>query len=87
VETARGGHIVFQTDSIARASLGGHTFVVLPTTVTTFDSTGTAIRRLREHYVPALATALDGIFEVPDSAALGRWVVQRRFALVRIENQ
>jgi hypothetical protein len=85
VNAARGGHSVFQTDSTVRASFSGQTFAVLPTTVTTFDSNGAPIRRLRENYVLALATALDGTFEVPDSSAAGRWTVQRRFALIRIE--
>ena len=43
------------------------------------------MRRLRERYVLGLATALGGIFEVPDPARPGQWTVQQEFVLARIE--
>jgi hypothetical protein len=57
---------------------------VIPTTVTTFDSTGKAIRRLRERFSVALATATGGVFEVADSSIAGGWRSSRKFDLVAI---
>ena len=57
---------------------------VLPTTVTTFDSAGRIVRRLRERFSITLATATGGVFEIPDSTQAGGWRVQRRFELVAI---
>jgi hypothetical protein len=60
------------------------TIDVIPTTMTTYDSTGKAIRRLRERFSIALATATGGVFEVPDSTQPGGWRVNRTFDLVLI---
>jgi hypothetical protein len=57
---------------------------VLPTIVTTIDSAGRAVRRLRERFATGLATATGGVFEVPDSTQPGGWRVARRFELVAI---
>ena len=57
---------------------------VLPTIVTTMDSTGKVVRRLRERFSIELATATGGVFEVPDSASTGGWRTVRRFELVAI---
>ena len=57
---------------------------VIPTVVTTMDSTGKAVRRLRERFSVGLATATGGVFEVPDSTTAGRWRTTLQFELVRI---
>jgi hypothetical protein len=59
---------------------------VIPTTVTTFDSTGKAVRRLRERFSVALATATGGVFEVADSTVPGGWRTTQVFnlALIRL---
>jgi hypothetical protein len=61
--------------------IGGYTLRVLETVVLTIDSTGTVVRRLREHYAPALGTATWGAFEVPDGDG---WKVQQEFRLTAI---
>ena len=57
---------------------------VVLTTVTTMDSTGRAVRRLRELYAIGLATATSGEFEVADSTATDGWRLQQRFKLREI---
>jgi hypothetical protein len=57
---------------------------VVLTTVTTMDSTGRPVRRLRELYAIGLATATGGEFEVPDSTAAEGWRVEQRFKLREI---
>jgi hypothetical protein len=57
---------------------------VIPTTVTTFDSTGQIVRRLRERFSVALATATGGVFEVPDTTQSSGWRTIQRFELVAI---
>jgi hypothetical protein len=57
---------------------------VLPTEVVSRDSTGRVIRRLREHYALSLATAVSGVFEVPDSARTSGWREERAFTLTRV---
>jgi hypothetical protein len=85
VSTSTGGHAVYETGVIEKVTLSGQTFDALPTTVTTYNAEGAVVRRLRERYVLALATALGGIFEVPDPARPGQWNVQQQFVLARIE--
>jgi hypothetical protein len=85
IATSSGGQALYETTDFADAAVSGQSYQALPTTVTTFDANGRVLRRLRERYVLALATALDGVFEVPDSTAAGRWLTQREFALVRVE--
>ena len=60
------------------------TVEVIPTILTTFDSTGKAIRRLRERFSVALATATGGIFELADSSHAGGWRLNQKFDLVAI---
>ena len=57
---------------------------VIPTVVTTMDSTGKVVRRLRERFSVGLATATGGVFEVPDSTQASRWRPTLQFELVRI---
>jgi hypothetical protein len=57
---------------------------VVFTTVTTTDSLGRPVRRLRELYAIGLATATAGEFEVPDSTAADGWRVEQRFKLREI---
>lgn len=64
---------------------GGRVFDLLFTTVTTRDSTGRAIRRLREAFAPALLTAVEGTFEVPDSTQASGWRVLSEFRLTEID--
>jgi hypothetical protein len=73
-----------RTAGAAGAARDSAMIVVLPTTVTTFDSTGKAIRRLRERFSIGLATATGGVFEVADSTQPGGWRVSRKFDLVAI---
>jgi hypothetical protein len=64
--------------------LGVEPVLVLQTTVTTSDSAGGTIRRLRELYAPGLATATSGEFEVPDSTEEDGWRSEQRFKLREI---
>ncbi len=91
---ANGGLIAYQTaepvvervsvESIATGQIVLTDIEVIPTTVTTGDSTGKVVRRLRERFSVALATATGGVFEVPDSTQATGWHTVRSFALVRI---
>lgn len=58
---------------------------VVLTTVTTMDSLGRPVRRLRELYAISLVTATGGEFEVADSTAADGWKSQQRFRLNRID--
>ncbi len=64
--------------------IGGVAVTVIPTVVTTRDSTGRIIRRLRERFSLALLTATGGVFEAPDSASATGWRTQQAFELVAI---
>ena len=57
---------------------------VVLTTVTTSDSLGRPVRRLRELYAIGLATATGGDFEVPDSTESDGWRTDQRFNLREI---
>ena len=89
---ANGGRVRYETGdaaveriTIGQAATGAPTALdVLPTTVTTLDSTGKVVRRLRERFSIALATATGGVFEVPDSTQSNGWRVVRRFELMAI---
>jgi hypothetical protein len=74
----------YETGSATKEVIGGQVIDVLQTTVTTLDSLGRAVSRLRERFSVALATATGGVFEAPDMAAQGGWRVTRKFDLVRI---
>lgn len=60
---------------------------VIATSVTTTDSSGKVVRRLRERFSIALATATGGVFEVPDSTQAGGWRTVRAFDLVAIRRR
>ena len=77
----------FETGVWAVEQVSGIAIDVLPTTVTTRDSTGRVVRRLRERFAPALATATGGVFEVPDDAAPAGWRALRAFELVAIRRR
>ena len=88
VQSARGGSVTYSTGPATEwryvddaISIGT---VVVPTVVVTRDSTGRVIRRLRERYALSLATAVSGIFEVPDSTRADGWREERVFTLTRI---
>jgi hypothetical protein len=74
----------YETGACETERVGAHEIVVFPTVVTTMDSTGKIVRRLRERYAPSLGTATGGIFEVPDPSAPGGWKTQLEFRLVEI---
>jgi hypothetical protein len=91
---ANGGRARFETGDavverikVTPSSIAGEAptaIDVLPTVVTTMDSTGKIVRRLRERFSIALATATGGVFEVPDSTQSSGWRVVRQFELVAI---
>lgn len=84
VSQAAGGSTRYETDAPATDTIDGMAFNVIPTTVTTRDSVGRTVRRLRERFSVELLTATGGVFEVPDSTQPGGWREERRFALVGI---
>ena len=85
VPGANGATLLYETSGVELFRLDGMDVPVLATTVTTMDSSGTVVRRLRERYALSLATAVDGTFEVPSDTARGGWMIERAFTLVRIE--
>ena len=74
----------YQTGEAAEEAIGALRLQVIPTVITTVDSSGAEVRRLRERNAPALGTATWGVFEVPDSAAPGGWRVSRAFRLKEV---
>ena len=82
---ANGGTVRYETGDAGESVVSGRPFRFVHTTVTTHDASGRVVRRLRERYAIALATALDGVFEVPDSAAASGWREAQRFVLARVE--
>jgi hypothetical protein len=74
----------YETATAHADTVAGVVLNVVPTTVTTRDTTGRVLRRLRERYAVGLGTAVGGIFEVPDSSQAGGWRTEREFSLVRI---
>ena len=74
----------YETATAHADSVSGVVLSVVPTTVTTRDTTGRVLRRLRERFAVSLGTAIGGIFEVPDSSRAGGWRTEREFELVRI---
>jgi hypothetical protein len=74
----------YETATAHADTISGVVLSVVPTTVTTRDTTGRVLRRLRERYAVSLGTAVGGIFEVPDSSQATGWRVEREFELVRI---
>ena len=78
------GSARFETEAPTRETVAGRELVVLPTIVTTRDAAGQTVRRLRERYAPALATAVGGVFEIPDPTQPSGWRTQQEFSLVEI---
>jgi hypothetical protein len=74
----------YETGQLQTETVSGHTITVIPTTVTTMDSTGRVVSRLRERYSVALATATGGVFESPDTTAGTGWRPTRTFELTAI---
>jgi hypothetical protein len=79
-----GAVVRYDTGASARETISGRTVDVVHTTVTTSDSAGRPLRRLRERYAVSLATATGGVFETADSVRAGEWVRQRGFELREI---
>lgn len=77
----------YETGAAQTETVSGRAIAVIPTTVTTRDSTGKIVSRLRERFAVALATATGGVFESPDTAAAGGWKETRRFELVAIRQR
>ena len=84
VPRSAGGLVRYETGEMEKANVGASTFDVLPTTVTTIDGDGRAIRMLRERYALALTTAVNGEFETADTTREGGWRVTQEFRLVAI---
>lgn len=74
----------YETATTHADTISGVVLEVIPTVVTTRDSTGRVLRRLRERFAVGLGTAVGGVFEVPDSTQSSGWRVEREFELVRI---
>ena len=75
---------VYETAASHADTISGVVVSVIPTVVTTRDTTGRVLRRLRERFAVGLGTAIDGVFEVPDPQNAGGWRIEREFELVRI---
>ena len=73
----------FETGARGVERIGAYEVPVIPTVVTTRDSAGRIVRRLRERFSIGLATATGGTFEVPDSASSQGWRTERAFELIR----
>jgi hypothetical protein len=81
---ARGSRMRYANRAAQEQTISGFNLNVVQVVMVTDDSTGKEIRRLREFYAPALATATSGVFEVPDSTVPGGWRMTTSFKLVRI---
>jgi hypothetical protein len=78
------GTVRYETGGLERDTIGDMIIDVVPTTVTTLDSAGRTVRRLRERYALGLATATRGTFEEPDSVQPGSWRTTQQFRLVAV---
>jgi hypothetical protein len=81
---ANGIELHYATTELGEEQIDGRTIPVVLTTVTTSDSAGRPMRRLRERYAIGLATATGGEFEVPDSTAVDGWRTEQQFTLREI---
>ena len=81
-----GGSALYETAAAIEEMIGARTITVVPTTVTTRDSTGTPVRRLRERFSIGLATATGGVFEERDLTQPGGWRIARSFELTLIRD-
>ncbi len=84
INRPNGDVIRYVTGSESEEVIGTFRLRVLETTVTTTDSTGRALRRLRERYAVTLTTATGGRFEVPDADTPSGWKTQQAFELREI---
>ena len=84
VPQASGATLDYTTAAAGDTTISGHRVGFVHTTIITSDAEGRQVRRLTERYAVSLATALGGLFEVPDSASAGSWKETQRFDLVRI---
>jgi hypothetical protein len=78
-----GAVLDYSTSTRGDTTISGHRLSFVHTVVVTRDPQGKETRRLRERYSLAIATALGGVFEAPDST--GGWRESQRFELVRVE--
>ena len=85
VPQASGAVLEYATSTTGDTTISGVRLGFVRTVITTRDAQGRATRRLTERYAVAIATALGGLFEVPDSSAAGGWRESQRFDLVRVE--
>jgi len=85
VPQASGAVLDYATSARGDTTVSGHRVAFVRTVITTRDAQGRATRRLTERYALALATALGGVFEVPDSSASSGWRENQRFDLVRLD--
>ena len=79
-----GASLDYTTAQLGDTTISGHRVGFVQTTIITNDPTGRPVRRLRERYAISLATALGGIFEVPDSTNAGVWKESQKFDLLRL---
>ena len=84
VAQASGASLDYTTGATGDTTISGHRIPFVHTTIVTKDAAGREIRRLTERYAISLATALGGLFEVPDSTNAGAWKESQKFDLVRI---
>ena len=80
-----GAVLDYETSAHGDTTISGQRLAFVRTVITTRNAQGRATRRLTERYALGLATALGGVFEVPDSAAAGGWRESQRFELLRVE--
>ena len=78
---ADGGRVAYTSRGVEIDTVDGRPLLVVPTTVETFDRSGTLTQRLRERFAISLATATDGIFERPVNGVLQE---TQRFRLSRL---
>jgi hypothetical protein len=85
VRQPSGNTLDYSTAGLGDTTISGRSLSFVRTTIITLDAQGRPTRRLHERYSVPLATALGGVFEVPDSASAGGWREMQRFELVRVE--
>jgi hypothetical protein len=81
-----GSSLDYSTGQMGDTTISGQRVAFVHTTIITNDAQGRPVRRLTERYAVSLATALGGVFEIPDSTGegAGAWKENQRFELVRI---
>jgi hypothetical protein len=84
IDRPNGDVVRYVTGAEREEVIGAFRLRVIDTTVTTTDSTGRPLRRLRERYAVTLTTATGGRFEVPDPTNPTGWKAQQAFELTEI---